>query len=725
MEKRGGGSDMRSDLGEGGGGTALGLSGGGAEAVAKGEAAFASGRFEEAAAHFAEAVKADPTSHANYFSYGRSLFELNQIDGAIVNFHSALSFNRDFAPAHHGLALAFLRKGITLEGLARYRIALSLQPQNLSLLREYGDHAFRSGRFGEAREAFERLLDINPDDAGAQHDLGITLSALGFHDSGFRHTLSAFRKTGSQLFRGNALRILTTGQGFEDTPLLRGFLEEAITVPYARPEELLDCILRLFFANPHFGRLLTQAVKSWPEPPEFEGFGAGGDVDFVMRDQLFATSIETMVVGHAGFEFLLTHLRARLLKLAESGGEARGEERFWSALAIQCYLNEYVFAMTREEDESVAKLGAEMEKRLADGRLPEPVELLAYAAYRPLGELKRSERLLDGGWRPEIEKVLRFQVREPMRERELRGTIPDYTPIDDSVSVAVRGQYEENPYPRWVGELTEVSPLGYDDCLKAGFPHAPFRPLGIKGGAKILVAGCGTGRHTVGVAQRFLDCSILGVDLSLSSLSCAKRKAEELGFSNIEFAQADILKLGSLGRKFDHIESVGVLHHMDEPKKGWDVLCSLLNPNGVMYIGLYSAPARRVIASIRRMIADEGYESSIEGIRKCRRELFTRLCDPELNSIFRQRDFFSTSMCRDLLFHVQEHNHTIPEIKSYMEDLGLEMLGIQCDASTRKAYLEMFPEDPGIRDLDKLHLFETRYPDAFIQMYHFWMQKKA
>ncbi len=31
--------------------------------------------------------------------------------------------------------------------------------------------------------------------------------------------------------------------------------------------------------------------------------------------------------------------------------------------------------------------------------------------------------------------------------------------------------------------------------------------------------------------------------------------------TNIEYAQADILKLGDIGRTFDIIESVGVLHH--------------------------------------------------------------------------------------------------------------------------------------------------------------------
>jgi 2-polyprenyl-3-methyl-5-hydroxy-6-metoxy-1,4-benzoquinol methylase len=59
-----------------------------------------------------------------------------------------------------------------------------------------------------------------------------------------------------------------------------------------------------------------------------------------------------------------------------------------------------------------------------------------------------------------------------------------------------------------------------------------------------------------------------------------------VGRSNIEYGQADILKLGSLGRSFDLIESSGVLHHLADPLAGWRVLLSLLRPGGFMMIGL-------------------------------------------------------------------------------------------------------------------------------------------
>ena len=53
----------------------------------------------------------------------------------------------------------------------------------------------------------------------------------------------------------------------------------------------------------------------------------------------------------------------------------------------------------------------------------------------------------------------------------------------------------------------------------------------------ILIAGCGTGQHSIGTATRFKDAKVLAIDLSLSSLAYAKRKTDELGIKNIRICR--------------------------------------------------------------------------------------------------------------------------------------------------------------------------------------------
>ena len=119
---------------------------------------------------------------------------------------------------------------------------------------------------------------------------------------------------------------------------------------------------------------------------------------------------------------------------------------------------------------------------------------------------------------------------------------------------------------------------------------------------QILIAGAGTGQQSLYASSRFEGSNILAVDLSLSSLSYAKRKTEELGVTNIEYMQADILDLEKLNMKFDMIECSGVLHHMEEPLAGWRVLVNCLKTGGLMKIGLYSERARTDIVDIHKEI---------------------------------------------------------------------------------------------------------------------------
>ena len=109
-------------------------------------------------------------------------------------------------------------------------------------------------------------------------------------------------------------------------------------------------------------------------------------------------------------------------------------------------------------------------------------------------------------------------------------------------------------------------------------PHAPYHRTGKGGDIDILIAGCGTGRHSIGVAQQFARCENAGDRSQRRSLGYAKARTGALGVTNIDYAQADILQLGSIGRTFDMIQSAGVLHHLADPWAGWRVLLSLCVP---------------------------------------------------------------------------------------------------------------------------------------------------
>ena len=265
--------------------------------------------------------------------------------------------------------------------------------------------------------------------------------------------------------------------------------------------------------------------------------------------------------------------------------------------------------------------------------------------------------------------------------------------------------------------------MQFNSELRRMLPFARFTPMSDDSAPQVLVAGCGTGRHAIIAAQRFRGLRVLAIDLSLSSLSYAKRKTQELGITNIEYAQADILKLGEIEHRFDVIESVGVLHHLADPFAGWRILLSLLRPGGFMTVGFYSQVATSHLIKVREFIAARGYTSTADDIRRFRQDIAALGPSVELQRLSNTVDFYSTSECRDLLFHVQEHRLMLHEIDSFIGKSGLHFIGFELDLDVLQQYRARFVDDPPATNLKNWARFEADNPDTFVGMYRFWIQK--
>jgi 2-polyprenyl-3-methyl-5-hydroxy-6-metoxy-1,4-benzoquinol methylase len=238
----------------------------------------------------------------------------------------------------------------------------------------------------------------------------------------------------------------------------------------------------------------------------------------------------------------------------------------------------------------------------------------------------------------------------------------------------------------------------------------------------ILIAGCGTGQQVVSVCSRYRNSNILAIDLSLNSLAYAKRKTSELGYNNVEFMLIDILDLAMLNKKFDLIESCGVLHHMEDPIKGWQVLEKCLHPEGLMKIGLYSDIARRYIKDVREHIAIKNIPLNFKNIKSFREEIKNSQ-ERHNKNIFEQCDAYTLSNFRDLLFHVQEHRFKISQIEKSLKELNLEFSGFEIGKEVFNKFKSINFDREDVYNLKKWEVFEERYPDTFIGMYQFYCQK--
>ena len=131
------------------------------------------------------------------------------------------------------------------------------------------------------------------------------------------------------------------------------------------------------------------------------------------------------------------------------------------------------------------------------------------------------------------------------------------------------------------------------------------------------------------------------------------------------------------------------------------------------------------MVAARQFIADTGYAANASGIRCCRQALIDAEGGKQFAQLLSFRDFFGTSECRDLLFHVQEHRYTLPELSDCLAALGVEFLGFSLDPAITAQYRARFPDDRAMNDLARWHIFETENPQTFAGMYQFWIQKNA
>ncbi len=95
----------------------------------------------------------------------------------------------------------------------------------------------------------------------------------------------------------------------------------------------------------------------------------------------------------------------------------------------------------------------------------------------------------------------------------------------------------------------------------------------------------------------------------------------------------------------------------------------------------------------------------------------------ELQWLSKTPDFYSTSECRDLLFHVQEHRLTLGQIESFLAEFGLHFIGFELDPRVLHQYRARFADDPSGINLRNWARFEADNPDTFVGMYQFWIQK--
>jgi 2-polyprenyl-3-methyl-5-hydroxy-6-metoxy-1,4-benzoquinol methylase len=650
------------------------------------------GRLIEAADHYRRAIAARPDHAEAATNLGSALFELGQTEEAIDVWRRVTTVAPRHPMPHMNLGVAFAKLGRPVEAMVHYQKAWDLRPDYIEAGVSLAQTQIATGDIFAALDSARRILAVRDSD-DAKQTFVYCLEQISFTS---------------------------------DFPAIRALVARALSEPWARPRSFAGAAADLAKRNLVLAACVSRVTKAWPTRVTGPAFWSASERSTICGDQLLLALLTSAPVCDLDLERFLTCARLTLLEDAQGPLSSRPQQdvlEFYCALARQCFINEYVFACGDDELSRIAQLRASLQETLERGADLPLLSIAAAAAYGPLHELPRSQSLSGRPWPPAVMHLLTQQIEEPLEESCIRSSIPTLTPIADAVSLAVQQQYEANPYPRWIKAPAGQAGVAIEDYVRNQCHAADVHSTPGNDGYDILVAGCGTGQQAIDISRQLRGARVLAIDLSRSSLSYAIRKTCDLKLSNIEYAQADILNLASFQRSFDVIVTAGVLHHLDDPFSGWRALLSLLRPRGLMSLGLYSELGRRAVTAARALIVQRGYNSEADDIRRFRQELAANEQNLDLGEILHSPDFFNTSGCRDLLFHVKEHRLTIPQIKAFLHASELRFVGFNVDGRVFEDFRRQFPDPNAATDLDRWHVFETNYPSVFSAMYNFWIQK--
>ncbi len=622
------------------------------------------------------------------------LRRIGQCEAAIEFFHQVLAIERNHHQAHYNLGLALHELGRHADAATSYRRAMALQPD---FVEAHANLALILRLEGRSPEALQVLFE-----AAARQPANTRL----------RQVLVDALPGASLIHAGDK----------ERSVLLSLCLDDTVSMHYLNP-----IVIGLLKDDPGFA-LLQNCTRRREDPFA----SANPAIHSLLRDPLLLAVLPRMTIIDVELERVLTHLRRHVLLRTDVLSDSVASElampaEFVSALARQCFHSAHAFFAEDEEIRRWAAVRDEIEAALRDPtrsvRSLEPT-LQVLVLYQSLHTLEGCERILNQpiiDWSDSFQPIVLEQLVHRRREREIAAQLPALTPIADNVSLSVRAQYEENPYPRWISaphpKAESIESLARRLCPDREIRVRP-RPV------SILVAGCGTGHHPIQLARKHADAEILAIDLSLASLAYAARMTESLHIPNIKYRQADILELGKLEQRFTVVESCGVLHHLSDPMEGWRVLVNLLETDGLMRIALYSEKARGGIRAARELIRSLDLPYTADGIRRCRHAIAGLPDGHPARNVLTFTDFYTLDGCRDLVMHVCEHQFTVPRIADCLDRLGLRFLGFECDEGMRRRFSQMFPDDDPNANLKAWHSLEEAYPETFKSMYTFWCCKK-
>lgn len=589
-------------------------------------------------------------------------------------------------------------------------LALAESPENGGYWYSAGHIYLAQQDLENAKQAFKNAIKFAPKETRAEVSLAYTLA----QDGNIIEAFGQYRELAKT--QGNDLHIRSQVVD----------LASQIKADFYDPELEQDLISYLKWDKVNLNQLGSLVCSLLEYKFHLNSQGSGTDFNGIANSTLFISALHKTLIKSELIEKLIMALRHELLTHSTQQGQlSKDHISLCQAISFFGLRNEYILPNTDAEVDMVLALKSIIDQSLTkfgckaldiSGAL---LLLSMYESWQGLSEFDTLMSFNDNSWPAET-----FELKEcHARHFKIRhNEFDSLTSMPTVKENKVKNQYEQYPYPRWE-TLDYKKNVNYGTALRHEYEFADLPNYLYEKGLKILIAGCGTGRHALNVAKYFDNVDVLAIDISQNSLAYAQHKAHEFEIKNIQFKLADITKLPVLQEKFSIIECSGVLHHIRYYKKALSNLLMNLKPNGLIKISLYSARSRAPINHIRELYNVGNSPLSEHKIKVIRHAIMKNKGIENQTSITHSDDFYSLSGTIDLLFHEYEKHFTPLTIRSLCNEFQLNWLGFSNLSQKVKTDFKSFHgKKYDLLNLKQWDDFEEAYPNTFSNMFQFYCQ---
>lgn len=132
-----------------------------------------------ALAEWTALAKAHPDDARVQSNLGSEFAKTGKYQEAVAHFRNAMELNPQYNAVHGAMAGALLKTGHTDEALQQFRIAVETYPGSAEMHNSYGTALVKNGQIAEATAEFTKATELNPKLLDAQNNLGIALARQG------------------------------------------------------------------------------------------------------------------------------------------------------------------------------------------------------------------------------------------------------------------------------------------------------------------------------------------------------------------------------------------------------------------------------------------------------------------------------------------------------------------------------------------------------------------